>query len=332
MNIAIFGWYHHRNAGDDRIQYCLTRWLDGHTLAFLPAGRQPPIHLLRTYDAAIIGGGGLIMGEGGMFRHMTRWVKSAGIPVALVGVSVERVTSTLRNELREFFDICCFVWFRDQGSLEEIGSHPKAFVAPDVTWLYPFPLLPPSPTGVALCLRRQSGIPIEKWQRAVAEMNERVLPWPFYFEQGGDAALLQKILPKSAVPEEFQMDPLKETATVVSGRYHGLLFALQSGRPILAVSSLPKIRRFLAEHGLGEWCMAETEPEKLKERLQHLNVSRDSLLPRVLQLRSSLHEQATRYGEKARQLLLDAAASLPPPSRRWGNRVREMLDIGSYLG
>src|SRR6185436_6357089 len=54
VNIAVFGWYHHRNAGDDRIQQCLTRWLDGHTLAFLPAGRRPPVHLLRTYDAAIL--------------------------------------------------------------------------------------------------------------------------------------------------------------------------------------------------------------------------------------------------------------------------------------
>src|SRR6266498_1808139 len=133
MNIAVFGWYHHRNAGDDRIQYCITRWFDGHTLAFLPAGRRPPIHLLRTYDAAILGGGGLIMGEGGMFRHMTRWVRSSGIPVALAGVSVESITSGLRAEIRAFMDVCCFAWFRDKGSLEVVGEHPKAFVAPDIT-------------------------------------------------------------------------------------------------------------------------------------------------------------------------------------------------------
>src|SRR5687768_15511039 len=102
MNIAIFGWYHHRNAGDDRIQQCLTRWLEGHTLAFLPAGRRPPVHLLRTCDAAILGGGGLIRDRGGMFRDMARWVRAAGIPVALAGVSVEGITPELRAELRAF--------------------------------------------------------------------------------------------------------------------------------------------------------------------------------------------------------------------------------------
>ena len=156
MNIAVFGWYHHQNAGDDRIQVCLTRWLEGHTLAFLPAGRPPPIHLLRTYDAAIIGGGGLIMGTGGMFRQMRRWVRLAGIPVALVGVSVENLTPGLRAELRAFLDVCCFAWFRDQGSLTALGPHPNAFVAPDVTWLYPFAPLPPATGGIALSLRGQT--------------------------------------------------------------------------------------------------------------------------------------------------------------------------------
>ena len=90
MNIAIFGWYHHQNAGDDRMQSCLTRWLDGHTLAFLPAGRPPPIELLRTYDAVLIGGGGLIARSGGLFRGMAAWVRATRIPVGLAGVSVER--------------------------------------------------------------------------------------------------------------------------------------------------------------------------------------------------------------------------------------------------
>jgi len=330
MNIAVFGWYHHRNAGDDRIQYCINRWFDGHTLAFLPAGRQVPIHLLRTYDAAIIGGGGLIMNEGGVFRNMSRWIRAAGIPVALVGVSVEEITEALRVELREFLDVCCFAWFRDQASLDEIGPHSKAFVAPDITWLYPFPLLSPVSKGIALCLRKRNDVAIEKWQCAIKNLDEPVIPWPLYFEQGGDADILRRIMPKAQMPEEFTLDPLKQASTVVSERYHGVLFALQSGRPAIAVSSLPKTRRFLKENDLSEWSIAETEPEKLRTVLQSMTDNRDNLLHQVLELRSSLCKRATLQGKKARELLLGAAEALPQPNRRWNNRMRQALDLGSY--
>jgi len=331
MNIAIFGWYHHRNAGDDRIQQCLTRWLDGHTLAFLPAGRRPPIRLLRTCDAAILGGGGLIMGEGGMFRHMARWIRSAGIPVALAGVSVEAITPALRRELREFLDRCCFAWFRDRESLEAVGEHPKAFVAPDLTWLYPYPAAPLPPEGVAVCLRKQRGLPLDAWRRVLAQLDQPLHPWPLYFEQGGDAGVLASVIPDRPVPEEFDLEPARRAAAVVSGRFHGIVFALQLGRPALAVSSLPKTRRFLAEQGLGAWTVAEDRPQELGERWRSFVDAWPRLSEEALRIRSRLHDEVRTRTGAARDRLLAVAAELPPPSRRWGNRVREMLDLGSLF-
>jgi hypothetical protein len=328
MNIAVFGWYHHRNAGDDRMQYCITRWLDGHTLAFLPAGRPPPIDTLRTYDAAIIGGGGLIMGTGGLFRNVRRWVRAAGIPVALLGVSVERMTPELHAELRDLLDVCCFAWFRDQGSLEEVGPHPRAFVAPDLTWLYPYPQLPAAGEALALSLRFQRDLPLKRWRAAVAGLRRRVLPWPLYFEQGGDTRVLAPIVPGAAIPDQFTLDPLLSAAMVVSGRYHGLLFALQSGRPVIGVSDLPKTRRFLADHSLSEWCIGEQEPERLHERLQQLEAQHERLVRRALELRQVLCAAATHQAWQCRDQLLDAV--LVTPSRRWGKRVRMILDLGRH--
>ncbi|MCP4661459.1 MAG: polysaccharide pyruvyl transferase family protein [bacterium] len=331
MNIAIFGWYHHRNAGDDRIQQCLTRWLDGHTLAFLPAGRPPPIHLLRTCDAAIIGGGGLIMRHGGMFRHMARWIRSAGIPVALAGVSVEAMTPALRRELREFLDLCCFAWFRDRGSLEAVGEHPKAFVAPDLTWLYPYPAAPAAADGVAVCLRKQSGLPLDAWSQALAQLDQALHPWPLYFEQGGDAEVLATLIPGRPVPEEFDLEPARRAAAVVSGRFHGIVFALQLGRPALAVSTLPKTLRFLAEQGLDGWAVAEGRPEELSDRWRAFVDAWPRLSEEALRIRSRLHDEVRTRTSAARDRLLAAAGELPPPSRRWGKRVRELLDPGSFF-
>jgi polysaccharide pyruvyl transferase WcaK-like protein len=327
MNIAVFGWYHHRNAGDDRIQHCITRWLDGHTLAFLPAGRRPPVHLLRTYDAAILGGGGLIQSEGGMFRNMARWVRAAGIPVALVGVSVERATPGLRQELREFLDLCCFAWFRDWGSLEVVGAHPKAFVAPDATWLFPFEPAEEEGKGLALSVAPGALQPREAWRRSLAALGEPLQAWPLYFENGGDAAVLRELIPEGPMPSEFDLAPARQAAAVLTGRFHGLLFALQLGRPALAVSDAPKVRRFLEENGLLGWKLEGD----LGVAWPGFVARRPEMREAALSLRARLYEEAWAKTTAARERLLTAASRLPPPQRRLGNRLRGMLDLGSWF-
>lgn len=309
MNIAIFGWYHHRNAGDDRIQQCLVRWLEGHTLAFLPAGRRPPVHLLRTCDAAILGGGGLIRDRGGMFRDMARWVRAAGIPVALAGVSVEGMTPELRSELREFLDLCSFAWFRDRGSLEEVGEHPNAFVAPDVTWLYPYEPAPAEGDGVAVTSADLAvpGVPLH--------------PWPLYFENGGDAAAFH------SAPDEFDLEPARRAAAVLTRRFHGLLFALQLGRPALVDSAAPKVRRFLEDNGLRGWALQGDLASAWPAFVDRWPAMRDE----ALRLRERLREEVWTKTAPARERLLAAASALPPPGRRIGNRLRGLLDLGSRI-
>lgn len=306
MNIAVFGWYHHRNAGDDRLQYCITRWLDGHTLAFLPAGRKtPPASFLRTYDAVLIGGGGILQRRGGVFRHMARWVRRAGVPVALVGVSAERMPADLRAEVRALLDVCCFAWFRDQGSLEQVGPHPSAFVAPDLTWLYPFPATSPG-DGTAVSLRSGSGVPSGAWRAALASLPGPLRPWPLYFESGADPRLLEVVCPGAAVPDEFTLQPVVESSVVVSSRYHGLVFGVQTGRPVIGVGGEPKVRRFLDEAGLGEWWLPEDQLAELPDRVADLHRRGPSVAAGQGSLRSRLHVEATEAATTAARRLADA--------------------------
>jgi polysaccharide pyruvyl transferase WcaK-like protein len=331
MNIAVFGWYHHQNAGDDRIQQCITRWLDGHTLAFLPAGRPPPVHMLRTYDAVIIGGGGIIMKRGGVFKNMTRWVRSAGIPAALVSVSIEQISPALREELRNFMGVCCFAWFRDHGSMAEVGEHPNAFVAPDITWLYPYDVVEPKPQGIAVCLRKQRGRPLDDWRHVLSDLGQPLHPWPFYFEKGGDAGVLAEMFPTLNVPQEFTVQSPQQSSAVISGRFHGLIFALQMGLPVITISSRPKVKRFSAEHGLERWRVSEDCPQALMELWPEFKASHNQLREQALQLRDKQCAQVENGAAKAKEKLLAAAAALPPPSRRFNNRIRSLLDIGSYF-
>lgn len=331
MNIAVFGWYHHQNAGDDRIEQCLTRWLDGHTLMFLPAGRPPPLELLRTCDAAIIGGGGIAWKRGGVFRDMRRWVRSAGIPVAIAGISIEGDDPAMLRELRAFLDVASFAWFRDRGSLDKVGPHPRAFIAPDITWLDPFPPTTDDGDGVAVGLRQGGDLPVEKWRAALERLDLPCRAWPLYFEQGGDAALAETLLPGHDVPHAFGLEPARRAAAIVTGRFHGLLFGLQLGRPVLTVSSRPKVRRFLDEHGLADWRVDEGAPEAFTERWSDFVAAWPTLRQRAHEIRADLVRAVADLATPARDRLLATAAALPPPSRRPVARLRRLLDLGRWL-
>jgi polysaccharide pyruvyl transferase WcaK-like protein len=320
MNVAVFGWYHHRNAGDDRIQEALTRWLDGHTLAFLPAGRRVPTSFLRTYDLALIGGGGILMRRGGVIRDLAGKLRRAGVPAALVGVSVEDLPGDLRRELRRFLDSpsCVFAWLRDQGSLDAVGEHPKAFVGPDLTWMYPVPPARGEGSGTAVCLRRRADLPRERWSRVLEGLPAPLRPWPLYFEGEGDAWSLGPLDLGEPVPESFTLDPLLASRAVVSSRFHGILFALQAGRPVIAVGAQPKIVRFLEENGLSRWRVPEDAPEALPPLWEDFEDARDELLERVGDVASDIRGRAGRLAEEVLPRLEEAGG------RAAGSRVRRL--------
>ena len=322
MNIAVFGWYHHQNAGDDRMQQCITRWFDGHTLAFLPAGRPVPMDLLRTYDAVILGGGGIVMSRGGMFRDMASWIRRFGGPVALCGVSVERLPEDLAQELHSALELMSFVWFRDQGSVEAVGAPSNAFVAPDLTWLYPFEASDPG-EGTAIGLRRERDVPVGAWRAAFEDLPEPRLAWPLYFESGGDAELAERLLglDEGAAGREFSVEPARRAARIVTGRFHGLIFGLQLGRPVLTVSSRPKVVRFLEAHGLDAWRVGEDDPDALRALWPRFLEAETDLTSRSLDLRQRLATDVHERTAAAKARFLDEAAA----GRRASSGLRSTL-------
>ena len=50
---------------------------------------------------------------------------------------------------------------------------------------------------------------------------------------------------------------------VVSGRYHGIMAAIQKGLPFVAIDICPKIRALVQECGLEEYCVKISEIDKV---------------------------------------------------------------------
>lgn len=127
------------------------------------------------------------------------------------------------------------------------------------------------------------------------------------------------------------MVPVHRAAAVISGRFHGLLFALQAGRPVIAVSSLPKTRRFLAEHGLSEWRVAENEPEALLELWPRFTAAWPGLAADAASIRSRLSAQTTVAAQQAREQLVPAMARTPVTRPRWRAALHRFVTLGGRL-
>ncbi len=297
MRIAIFGYYNALNAGDDRLQYCLTYLFRraGHQIVFLPHFEAPPVELLRTFDWAILGGGGLVFERVGVWKDMKKWIRKSGVRVGALGLGVNRLEGDLRRELEDFCAIADFVYVRDQSSKDLLGPGSRAEVYPDLSWLcplerpsvFPAPLLAPramaGPSGVRVALNFApcpwQPFEAEAWMRQLEGYS--ILPFPLNMLGSQDLGLLEK-LTGAKLPEEFSAQPLWEAQVLVASRFHAIVFAAMLGTPFLAIAYDYKVRRLCEEMNLNRYCLDTSQAEecgpRLRELLENYTAVRESLL------------------------------------------------------
>ena len=134
---------------------------------------------------------------------------------------------------------------------------------------------------------------------------------------------------KPEVPTEFDLSPVARSGAVISGRYHGLIFGLQCGRPVVAIATPPKIRSFLGEHGLGEWALSPGDAAEFPALWQRFERQRESQSREAHALARRLRSQVWERTDAARERLLEQAGDLPPPERRVRNRLAAALNLGA---
>lgn len=298
MQIAIFGFYNSLNAGDDRIQEAITHLLGGrgHQLYFLPHHLEPPIGMLKHMDWVLIGGGGLVFSPHGIWVRMRRWMRKIRAKIGVLGLGINQLPDVLRTEIDDLAERSSFFFVRDQRSHDLTGRHPRVRVAPDLTWLIPHAL----PAGVTVPQRFRFAVNLvpchwkpfdpDQWMKHFPQGES--LPFPFYLTEKHDVGLLRRYFPD--VPTQFSLMPLLAAQILVGARFHSIIFALQLGKPFVAIAYDDKVRELCRESGLAEYCLDTEEHELLPERLERLTGSEAAVRERI--------------GEFARRQRAEAAA------------------------
>lgn len=323
---AIFGWYHQRNAGDDRFAYCFERWLHDHDLTFLPHTQSPPLDVLERCDYVILGGGNIANEAHGVFSGMQQWIRAANIPVFAVGLSISHHPE-LHEELRALPESGGRLWLRDPRSAGFLDFE-QAFLAPDIAWLYPRTFAWPLEREIGLI-----GVNFRPWEKrkwdvkAWAEIFNQVegqpVPWPLCFGQDSDEKTLREILPQQACPAEYDATMPQRAELIVAMRFHAIIFAIQAGTPFVAIGNTRKVTYLLEQLGLEKACVELEEPENFIKTLDWVqnNVTHEKLL----EISQSQSAKAWQVADKMKAQIEVASDLKREKSSNLSRRLRRRL-------
>ncbi|MEQ9359080.1 polysaccharide pyruvyl transferase family protein [Coleofasciculus chthonoplastes] len=287
MKIAIFGYYNSLNAGDDRIQYCLTRIFQGNTVVFLPHYLPPPINYLNTFDWILIGGGGLVFERVGIWLNINKWIKKIHAHIGVLGIGVNHIDEPLYYDLCSLISRSSFFFVRDTTSKKMLDNNPKIEVYPDISWSFPIADFSYSHTNkktltesIALNLTPCPWKIFEpdKWINKMNNLN--VYPFPLCYGKDRDFDLLKKYFCTN-VPQEFSLIPLLHSHIMVGCRYHAITFAMQLRKPFIAINYDDKVYRLLSDIALLELCLETTEYEQIIDKINFTLNNKNEVLGKI---------------------------------------------------
>lgn len=325
MKIAIAGWYKQNNAGDDRILYCLQKYLGITNTKIFVAWKDVVnrIDEINQYDLLLIGGGGLIIRNGNSIVEKLNNIK---IPVALVGISVEY--STNNGLLIEYFDKKCeFILVRDKRSALFFNTNKRVFVGPDLTFLYPLqPLNKNYNDECSVNLRPwhywkgeqysyfyykfkllnhkfpfiNKIYPFGKWNPGKLisllenHFNE-LSPAPFHSIRGSgidDSKLLKQFF--DDVPVNFDFHKFMNSDYYVGMRLHGLIFATQLGIPFISLSYMPKSKEFCSMVGMKDYSLDLWDSRDWEKTIINLKNNRESITEQLVATNKLFNQEITQ--------------------------------------
>lgn len=318
MKVAILGWYHQNNAGDDRLLYCLQTKL--HSLGINDIhvfvawnDLKTRIDEINSCDFLLVGGGGLIL------RNTNGQVKNfenIHIPYGLVGVSVDDVGTDNADFISYLSKHSKFILVRDTFSYEAFTSHTKEhlFLAPDLTFLYPYQSKDSKiiTNKVAVSLRPWHANPFKQYSKNYHRFNrwarrfpilpklfglwdpeafvtklktsvtEQLIAFPLHLNpEKGDDVLMSKYLEFSEF-KDFDISVLRQSDYLIGMRLHAVIFATQMGIPFIALNYASKVRNYVEDLGMEDSVLEIENYKAIHSKIAHLKAHQESISKQLL--------------------------------------------------
>ncbi|MGB8452826.1 MAG: glycosyltransferase [Anaerocolumna sp.] len=302
--LAVWGWWQGRNLGDNWIKRTV-------------AGLFPEAEFIDTreadfsaYDFVICGGGGLFI-----YDAIWPWINYSQItPYGMLGLGAEFPHKT--DQAYKLSRNAKFFYVRDQYSLDcmKINDIKRSY---DLTFASPLSFL----DSGSLNMSRLFFV----WRDGQDLLwNEQFHKYICYENKTDEYNRIIAEEFEEITADDFQTcgddieNRMGNCGFVISGRFHGIIAAIQKGLPCIAIDICPKIRALMKDCGLEEYCIKINETDKLKKLI--CKAKSESEIIRKKQL---------AYREKAIATLTKHITDVKAAVDKALNPVR-ILHYGSY--
>lgn len=243
--LGIWGWWQGNNLGDNWIKKTMSRIFP---YAYFI---NTSVKDFREYDFIICGGGGLFI-----YDVIAPWGNiDKNIPYGMIGLGAEFHHNSL--DAVKLCNNSKFFLVRDQYSLDcmNITNVERSY---DITFALPL-------TTVSLdeINRKKVFFVWRDGHELIKNKN-----FENYIQPGSSYYEWYKIIEScfdTIIEDDFQTrednieERISDCGFVISGRYHGIVAAIQKGLPFIAIDICPKIRALLKECNLEEYCIKISE-------------------------------------------------------------------------
>lgn len=275
--LAIWGWWQGHNLGDKWIKRTLS-------------GLFPDASFINTEAKDFSNYGFVICGGGGLFAEDTipPWTNySQDTPYGMLGLGAEfphKTDSAYRlSRNAEFF------YIRDKHSLDcmHISDVDRSY---DITFASP------------LSFEENDKLNLNQvffvW-RDPSLLLKRPQFRKYIRYKSNNAAEYKRILSEefdTVKSDDFQTDSadierrISGCGFVISGRYHGIIAAIQRGLPCIAIDLCPKLRTLMKDCGLEEYCIKISETKKLPFLIRKAKSEYDIIRQKQLAYRDKAYE------------------------------------------
>lgn len=255
---GIWGWWQGNNLGDNWIKKTLSYYFP--KADFL----ETTVSDFDEYDFVLCGGGGLFI-----YDVIFPWDKPTKKPLkntafGIFGMGAEFPHDS--NKAVELYKKSRFFFVRDQYSLDcmHLSNIERSY---DVTFSKPLKRVEYSEVNsdklFFVWRDGQELIKNEKFKNYIRRGSSK---------EEWDLCLREHFT--DIIEDDFQTDGddieerIEGCGFVVSGRYHGIVAAIQKGLPFIAIDICPKIRALVTECGLEEYCIKISEIDKVDKLIE----------------------------------------------------------------
>lgn len=279
FRLGIWGWWQGHNLGDNWIKNVMKR-------AF-PFAECVPTNILkfRGYDFMICGGGGLFIYD--VIRPWNKFWKIK-VPFGIMGMGAEFPHES--NLARRLEKKSRFFFVRDDYSI-------RCMKVSDATKSYDCTFIEPLMWNELEDMEPQKLFFVWRDGQELLD-NQQFNDYIKYNVDVNDA--WQELIRKNfteIISDDFQTNEadieerIAGCGFVISGRFHGIVAAIQKGIPFIAIDICPKIRVLVDDAGLSEYCIKISELDKAEQLIKKALSETDQIRKKEADYRKKAHKK-----------------------------------------